>query len=99
MPDSLGLPTTEEISHYEQVLSKSMDAIRQLQVSPFDRQKFDEALEKLTEVYNSFNNPHFWGGSAGHTPLWDVPRHLRNLVDKGITPDMLPALQGEINQA
>ena len=53
MPDKLGLPTEEEISHYEEVLNKGTKTVRTMQTSPFDRAKFDAAHKELQKAYDS----------------------------------------------
>lgn len=96
MPDSFGLPTNEEIAHYKGVIEKTEAVLGVLQSSPFKRESFDEKLEELKEHYDSFKNSHFWSSSTGHSPLYQIPDHLKNIVDRGMTPDILPILQNEI---
>lgn len=99
MPDAFGLPTGQEITHYEDVLKKATDAVGTMRENPFDRAKFEEARKNLQISIDSMKNPHIWGNSTGHTPLFGFPGHLKNIVDQGITTVSLPSLQGELQQA
>ncbi|MCB0355531.1 MAG: hypothetical protein KDD40_00900 [Bdellovibrionales bacterium] len=99
MPDGFGLPTGEEIAHYEEVLNKGTAAVKTMQTSPFDRSKFDTAHKELQTAYDSMKNPHIWANSSGRSLLFDFPGHLKNLVDRGMTTDSLPSLQNELKLA
>lgn len=99
MPDNIGMPTNEEITHYTNVLHESKMVLNKLKEKSFNRQEFDEAHKTLEDVYKSFNNPYFFANSTGHSALWDFPNALKNVADSGIREDSLARIEEEIKRA
>lgn len=93
MPNGLGA-TPEEIAEYEKTFKAAQKALGTMKSSPFTRANFDKAIADLESAYGGMKNPPTKGN-----PMFDWPRHLKNMVDRGLTVDVLPQLQEELSLA
>lgn len=93
MPDGLGA-TLEEIAEYEKTLKTAQKALGTMKSSPFVRANFDKAIADLETAYKEMKKPLTKGSH-----MFDWPRHLKNMVDRGLTVDVLPQLQEELSLA